>query len=135
MAAYGSSEVMRSAVLLAAVGGALDIGVGLLLLPGIPTPSAGEGMVDVRVYVVGILVLILGGAVLATAVYMAASPMTASRRLPGLLMLAYGVVMVSLGGSMLARMFPLMQGSDVSGTAMIVVGVGMLYSGAAMRKA
>jgi hypothetical protein len=52
-----------------------------------------------------------------------------------LLMVVYGVIMLVLGVGMIGQFFNLMmQGSSVSGIAMILVGLAMLYSGSGMTK-
>lgn len=126
---------MRFSVLVGVVGGTLDLGVGLMLLLSVPMSSTANGMGPAPGYTAGILLLILGGAVLATALYMVATPMMANRRSLGSLMFLYGLLMLFIGVAMFARWFPMMPGSDISGAAMIVVGLGMLYSGAVMVKA
>ncbi len=125
---------MRFGVLIGIVGGALDLVVGLLLLSTASMASSGAGMAFPREYAGGFLVLVLGGAVWVTTLYMQTRPMNASRpfRVPP--MLVYGVLMLSLGAAMFARLFPLMQGADLSGAAMIAIGLAMVYSGARMRK-
>ncbi len=76
----------------------------------------------------------LGVVVLATTVSLASARMDRPRAGYGVLMLAYGVLMLLLGGIMLAGLVPMMAGSLVSGGAMVLVGIGMLYSGATMAR-
>src|SRR5436309_533213 len=97
----------RYSILLGIIGGALDLGVGLLLLTTVPMASAETGM-GVR--------------------------SAARRRSQGSLMIVFGALMFVVGAAMLGRVFPVMQGSVPSGGAMIAVGVGMLYVGATMRR-
>lgn len=113
----------------------MDLGVGLLLLLTAPMSSTGDGMAAAPGNAGGILLLLLGGAVLATAIYMSATLMAANRRALGPIMLLYGLLMLFAGVAMIARWFPMMPGSELLAGAMIVVGVGMLYSGAVMGRA
>ena len=135
MAAYDPSALHAVPRPCGVRGRGLDLVVGLLLLLTAPMLSAGDGMAAPPGYAGGILLLLLGGAVLTTAIYMSATSMAANRRALGPLMLLYGLVMLFVGVAMIARWFPMMPGSDLSAGAMIVVGLGMLYSGAAMGKA
>ncbi len=121
-------------ILLGIVGGALDVGVGLLILATGPMASSETGMGVTWGYVGAILLLLLGGAVLGTTVQMIGMRKTPRRRSEGLLMLVYGVLMLFAGVAMIARLFPMMQAPDASGGAMIGVGWGMLYVGATMRR-
>src|SRR3989442_8525318 len=57
------------------------------------------------------------------------------RRSQGFLMIVYGFLMLVAGAAMLGRLLPTMQAPDVSGAAMIGVGLAMLYVGATMRRA
>ena len=76
----------------------------------------------------------LGIVVLVTAVSLAIAPMDRPRTAYGRLMLAYGVLMLILGVVMLAGLGPMMSDSLLSGSAMVVVGFAMLYSGATMTR-
>ena len=121
-------------IVLGLVGGALDLGVGLLILATVPMASSGTGMGVTWGYVGAILLLLLGGAVLGTTVQMIGMRKTPRRRSEGFLMIVYGVLMLVAGLAMIGRLLPMMQAADVSGGAMIAVGLGMLYVGATMRR-
>ncbi len=116
------------------VGGALDLGVGLLILATVPVASTETGMGVTWGYVGATLLFLLGGAVLGSTVQMIGMRKTPGRRSEGFLMIGYGVLMLVAGLAMLARVFPMMQAADASGGAMIAVGLGMLYVGATMRR-
>jgi len=121
-------------IVLGIVGGALDLGVGLLILATVPMASSGTGMGVTWGYVGAILLLLLGGAVLGTTVQMIGMRKTPRRRSEGFLMIVYGVLMLVAGLAMIGRLLPMMQAPDASGGAMIAVGLGMLYVGATMRR-
>jgi len=121
-------------IVLGIVGGALDLGVGLLILATVPMASSDTGMGVTWGYVGAILLLLLGGAVLGTTVQMIGMRKTPRRRSQGFLMIVYGVLMLVAGLAMIGRLLPMMQAPDVSGGAMIAVGLGMLYVGATMRR-
>jgi len=126
---------MRFSVLIGLLGGVLDFGVGLYLVLGNPMPAPGTSMARAASVAGGILLVFLGGAVLATAIYSAGEPMTRHSAILGLLMILYGAAMLVVAAAMFARWFPIMTGSEVSGAAMVVLGLAMLYSGATMGKA
>ncbi len=121
-------------IVLGIAGGALDLGVGLLILATSPMASTETGMGVSWGYVGAILLLLLGGVVLGSTVQMVGMRKTPRRRSEGFLMIVYGVLMLVAGLAMLGRVLPMMQASDASGGAMIAVGLGMLYVGAAMRR-
>ena len=121
-------------IVLGIVGGALDLGAGLLILATVPMASSGTGMGVTWGYVGAILLLLLGGAVLGTTVQMIGMRKTPRRRSEGFLKIVYGVLMLVAGLAMIGRVLPMMQAPDVSGGAMIAVGLGMLYVGATMRR-
>ena len=125
---------MRFAVLIGLVGGAWDLGVGLSIILTASMSAPGESMARTATYAGGILLIFLGGAVLATSIYAASGSMFANQKFLGLLMLTYGATMLFVSAAMFARLFPMMTGSEVSGAAMVVLGLAMLYSGATMRK-
>jgi hypothetical protein len=116
------------------VGGALDLGVGFLILATGPMASASTGMGVTWAYVGAILLFLLGGTVLGSTVQMIGMRKTPRRRSEGFLMLVYGVLMLGAGLAMLGGVLPMMQAADASGGAMIGVGLGMLYVGATMRR-
>jgi len=82
----------------------------------------------------GFFLVGLGVLVLATGVY----TLSASRMMPGSalggLMIGYGAIMIAVAFAMFARLFFVMEGSVLSGTAMILVGGTMIYSGWRMTK-
>ncbi len=115
-------------------GGALDLGVGLLILATVPVASTQTGMGVTWAYVGASLLILLGGTVLGSTVQMIGMRTTPRRRSEGFLMIVYGVLMLLAGGAMLARLFPMMQAPEASGGAMVAVGLSMLYVGATMRR-
>src|SRR3989475_12022177 len=120
-------------IVLGIIGGALDLGVGLLILATGPmAPSNGMGVT--AAYVGAILLLLLGGIILGSTVQMIGSRKTPRRRSEGFLMIVYGVLMLGAGAAMIGRLFPTMQAPEVSGAAMIGVGLAMLYIGTTMRR-
>jgi uncharacterized membrane protein HdeD (DUF308 family) len=120
-------------ILLGVIGGALDLGVGLLILATGPMASSnGTGVTGA--YVGSILLLLLGGITLGSTVQMIGSRKTPRRRSEGFLMIIYGVLMLVAGAAMLGRLFPTMQAPEASGAAMIGVGLAMVYFGATMRR-
>jgi len=121
-------------IVLGIAGGALDLGVGLLILASSPMASTEIGTGVTWGYVGAILLLLLGGVVLGSTVQMVGQRKTPRRRSEGFLMIVYGVLMLVAGVAMLGRLVPMMQASDASGGAMIAVGLGMLYVGATMRR-
>jgi hypothetical protein len=121
-------------VVLGIAGGALDLGVGFLILSSSPMASTETGMGVTWGYVGAILLLLLGGVVLGSTVQMVGQRKTPRRRSEGFLMIIYGVLMLVAGVAMLGRLLPMMQAADASGGAMIAVGLGMLYVGATMRR-
>ena len=125
---------MRFAVFIGLVGGAWDLGVGLSIILTASMSAPGESMARAATYAGGILLIFLGGTVLATAIYSASGSMVANQKFLGLLMPTYGATMLFVSAAMFARWFPMMTGSEVSGAAMVVLGLAMLYSGATMRK-
>src|SRR2546422_967599 len=121
-------------VVLGIVGGTLDLGVGLLILASGPMASS-DGMGVSGAYVGAILLLLLGGVILGSTAQMIGTRQSPRRRSQGFLMIVYGVLMLVAGAAMLGRLLPTMQAPDVSGAAMIGVGLAMLYVGAMMRVA
>ena len=121
-------------IVLGIAGGALDLGVGLLILASSPMASTETGLGVTWGYVGAILLLLLGGVVLGSTVQMVGMRKTPRRRSEGFLMIVYGVLMLAAGLAMLGRVLPMMQSSDASGGAMIAVGLGMVYVGATMRR-
>src|SRR5881628_1611735 len=113
-------------VVLGIVGGTLDLGVGLLILASGPMASS-DGMGVSGAYVGAILLLLLGGVILGSTAQMIGTRQSPRRRSQGFLMLV-------AGAAMLGRLLPTMQAPDVSGAAMIGVGLAMLYVGATMRR-
>jgi len=97
-------------IVLGIAGGALDLGMGLLILASSPMASTETGMGVTWGYVGAILLLLLGGVVLGSTVQMVGMRKTPRRRSEGFLMIVYGVLMLVAGG------------------------LGMLYVGATMRR-
>ncbi len=121
-------------IVLGIAGGALDLGVGLLILATVPMASTETGMGVTWGRVGAILLLVLGGVVLGSTVRMIGMRKTPQRRSEGFLMIVYGVLMVFAGLAMLGRVLPIMQAPDASGAAMIAMGLGMVFVGATMRR-
>jgi len=70
-----------------------------------------------------------------TGVYVLVTRVMEHRSTVRLLMIVYGVAMLVLGAGMIGQLFNIMmQGSTVSGVAMILVGLAMLYSGSQMTR-
>ena len=132
--ASAPARTMGIPFLIGVVGGVLDLGTGLLVLVSARMSAPDDGMGFSWGYAAGILLLVLGGAVLASAIFLFVNRMTTNRRILGFLMLMYSGLMLLVGIGMLGRMFPLMHGSELSGAAMIAVGLAMLYSGVGMGR-
>jgi len=105
------------------VGGVVDLIAGVALLR--PTMMSNNGMSVAP----GYFLLVLGAIVLVTGLYLLTSHTMRKDLLIGRLMLVYGVMMLILGTGMLVRVFPMMQGSSLSGAVMLATGAAMLYSG------
>jgi uncharacterized membrane protein HdeD (DUF308 family) len=110
------------------IGGVIDVLAGLALLqPPVmrfsSTPS------------IGYFLLVFGIVVFLSGLYIFFEPMLKGRTTFGWLMGLYGIIMLAIGLAMIERMFPMMQGSTLSGGTMIIVGAAMLYSGYDMRRA
>jgi len=115
------------------IGGLIDLVVGMLILQQNSMRMSSQMMVDTGT-LAGYFLLALGVIVLASGVYVLVSK-TMSHMTAGFLMILYGVVMLILGVGMIGQLFNfMMQGSAVSGIAMIFVGLAMLYSGFDMIK-
>ena len=83
----------------------------------------------------GYSLLALGAIVFLTGVYVLVTRVMEHRSTVRLLMIVYGVTMLVLGAGMIGQLFNIMmQGSTVSGIAMILVGLAMLYSGSQMTR-
>ena len=83
----------------------------------------------------GCSLLALGAIVFLTGVYVLVTRVMEHRSTVRLLMIVYGVTMLVLGAGMIGQLFNIMmQGSTVSGIAMILVGLAMLYSGSQMTR-
>ena len=107
--------------------------VGLSILTQSPMEMQRSMMSGV--VIVPYLLLALGAIVLSTGLYVLASKMMVHGSTIGVLMLVYGVIMLVLGVGMIGQLFNLMmQGSAVSGTTMILLGLAMLYSGFDMTR-
>ena len=125
---------------LAIVGALLDFASAYLILSGSVTMvQNGMGMNSVQVmsdsaiiWGVGIFVF---GVVLIITAYLSISNYGRIRmRTVGGLMLAYGVIMFLIGGSMFSGITPMMQGSVLSSIGMFIVGVLMIMNGILMQK-
>jgi hypothetical protein len=114
------------------VGGLIDIFVGLLILQPNQTGMSNP-MMSTSNGLAGYSLLALGVIVFLTGVYVLVTKMMKHRSTTGLLMIAYGLIMLVLGAGMIGQLFSIMmQGSTVSGIVMILVGLVMLYSGSQM---
>ena len=123
---------MRFAIAVGAAGGFADVGAGILVLANSMGTAAMSSTMSATW--AGLLLVALGGAVLATTVAMAVSASGSHRPAFGGLMLAYGVLMLVVGGAMFLDLVPMMSGALWSGAAMVLLGIGMLYSGATMSR-
>jgi hypothetical protein len=114
------------------IGGSIDVFVGLLILQ--PNPiGMGSPMMSASNPLAGYSPLALGAIAFLTGVYVLVTRMMKHRSTTGLSMIVYGVVMLALGAGMIGQLFNIMmQGSTVSGIAMILVGLTMPYSGSQM---
>src|SRR2546422_1068341 len=108
-------------IVLGIAGGAMDLGVGLLILATSPMASTETGMGVTWGYLGAILLLLLGGVVLGSTVQMIGMRTTPRGRSEGFLMIIYGGLMLAAGLAMLGRVFPVMQAPDASGGAMMGV--------------
>src|SRR5438093_13418807 len=77
-------------IVLGIAGGALDLGVGLLILASSPMASTETGMGVTWGYAGATLLLLLGGLVLGRAVQLAGVRKTPRRRSEGFLLVVYG---------------------------------------------
>ena len=116
------------------IGGLIDLVVGMLILQQNSMRMSSQMMTGDSGTLASYFLLALGVIVLLTGVYVLVSK-TMSHVTAGFLMILYGVVMLILGVGMIGQLFNfMMQGSAVSGIAMIFVGLAMLYSGFDMTK-
>ncbi len=127
-AAEDRGASVRFSVVIGVLGGLVDLAAGLVLLVGPMGPSA----MAADWTAVGLLAL--GVVVLATVTALARAPMGRAPTGYRGLMLAYGILMLIIGGVMLTGLLPMMEGSLISGGAMVLVGIGMLFSGATMAR-
>jgi uncharacterized membrane protein HdeD (DUF308 family) len=117
------------------VGGLIDLFVGSSILQQNSTMANGLMMMSASNTLAGYLLLGLGVIVFLTGLYVLVSRMMKHHSTIALLMIVYGVIMLILGVGMIGQFFnPMMQGSYVSGIAMILVGLAMLYRGSGMTK-
>src|SRR5439155_448813 len=93
-------------IVLGIAGGAIDLGVGLLILATSPMASTETGMGVTWGYLGAILLLLLGGVVLGSTVQMIGMRTTPRGRSEGFLMIVYGGLMLAAGLAMLGRVFP-----------------------------
>jgi len=124
---------MYSAVI-GIVGGVIDLVAGVVLIQPTMMLGGASTMVSMMGLWVGYFLVALGLVVLLTGVYLVFARMIMNRSFVGLLMLTYGVIMLVLGTAMLRNLVPMMQGSTLSGFAMLGSGILMLYSGYGMNK-
>jgi hypothetical protein len=117
------------------VGGLIDLFVGSSILQQNSMMVNGPMMISASSTLAGYFLLGLGVIVFLTGLYVLVSRMMKYRSTIASLMIVYGVIMLVLGVGMIGQFFNLMmQGSSVSGIAMILVGLAMLYSGSGMTK-
>ncbi len=125
----------KLSALIGIIGGIIDVGAGLALLQNPSSMMPMDALVMTSsVLWAGYFLLALGALVLFTGVYMISASMMRHRSGFGWLMILYGVIMLVVGVGMMGQMFPMMQGSALSGSVMIVVGAAMLYSGSDMAR-
>jgi hypothetical protein len=127
----------KFSALIGIVGGLVDMVLGLVLLQP-PPPMQTMGMRTIMIppnsLWPGYFLLALGVVVLLTGLYLMSVRMMQHRSSFGLLMLIYGVIMLILAAAMFGQMFFMMQGSALSGIAMVILAVAMLYSGSTMTR-
>ena len=111
----------------------IDIAVGWILLQQMP--GMGMSTMTGSATAVGYFLLPFGAIVFLTGVYALGVRMM-KRAAVGLLMTIFGVIMLALGVGMIGRFINFMQqgSSMISGAAMILLGLGMLYSGSDMTR-
>jgi hypothetical protein len=112
------------------VGGLIDLFVGSSILQQNSMMANGLMMISASSTLAGYFLLGLGVIVLLTGLYVLVSRMMKHPSTIALLMIVYGVIMLVLAVGMIGQFFNvMMQESSVSGIAMILVGLAMLYSG------
>jgi hypothetical protein len=123
-----------SGLILGLVGGVLDFASGAgLLLNGTQQTMMGNTAVSPQNEVLALGLFALGAIVIITAI---ASVMSVGRGRPKLLsglMLAYGIVMLLVGGSMAGGLVTMMS-TPLYGYAMIIVGLLMIVNGSIMSR-
>ena len=118
--------LVRLSVIVGLIGAAVDVAAGSLWLLSAMGPSSMMGTW------IGMGLVGFGVVVLVTTIAMWGSPSGAHALAYGGLMVAYGIAMFALGAAMWSDLLSGMAGSDVSGTAMFLVGAAMVYSGVSM---
>ena len=116
------------------LGGVLDFASGAgLLLGGVQHTTMGNTSVSPQNEVLALGLFVLGAIVIITAVV---SVMSVGRRQPKLIsgsMVAYGIVMLLIGGSMVGGLVTMMS-TPLYGYAMIIVGIFMIVNGSIMSR-
>ena len=111
----------------------VDFAVGWVFLQ--QKPDMGMSMMTGSATAVGYFLLAFGAVVFLTGVYVLGVRMM-KRAGVGLLMIIFGVIMLALGVGMIGRFINFMQqgSSTISGIAMILLGLTMLYCGSDMTR-
>ena len=116
------------------IGGLVDLVAGMLILQQNSMQTNSQMMTVDSGMFASYFLFALGVIVLLTGIFVLVSK-TMRHTTTGFLMILYGVLMLILGVGMIGQLFNfMMQGSLVSGIAMIFVGLVMLYSGFDMTK-
>jgi hypothetical protein len=124
-----------SGFLIGLVGGVLDLASGAgLLLGGMQQASMGSNDIARQNELLALGLFWLGVIVMITAVVSILSVGRGRRKLFSGLMIAYGVVMLLVGGSMAGGLV-MMMSTPFYGYAMIIVGVLMIANGSIMSRA
>lgn len=133
---------MRKAVVsgfvLGVLGSFLDFTSGYLILSRAMT-STNEMGTMINTYSLSnlawsISLFVLGAIILITSLASISKAGLARMHLFGTLMIAYGIIMLFVGGTMFARIAPMMNGYLISSAGMFVVGALMIANGALMNR-
>ena len=131
------SRITIVSFILSLVGAVLDFTVANLLLQTVPMngiSNMGMGSFspssDATVW--GLLLYLLGMALLVTGV-LGVTPVSNGRmKVFGGVMILYGIIMLVIGVLMLTGITPMMEGANYSGLAMFIVSFGMIANGLLM---
>ncbi len=127
--------------LIGVIGGIVDLIAGGVLLQSSMRSSYQSGMMANGQNMVaesgsslgGYFLIAFGLVVVCTGGFLLTAKGMRKSGLVGRLMVVYGVIMLLVAATMFAQLFSMMQGAYVSGTAMLLIGFLMLYSGLTMK--